>query len=167
MSRHLSGENNFGLELYGQKGNNGISLVIFRLISVAAHITVVIFAGIGDIFCKPFRGRKGVGFLFRRKFDFCQNKRREITFKNIKLNGIRIQRNTVALFGDEQSICFFAQVSIAFSGQWKIVFFPGHESAGFVSEKVGIILFADAHDRIGTQITLFDLEAWVLFQMFR
>ena len=50
--------------------------------------------------------------------------------------------------------------------QWKIVFFPGHESAGFVGEKVGIILFADAHDRIGTQITLFDLEAWVLFQMF-
>ena len=137
------------------------------MITVVAHIAVVIFAGIGNIFGEPFRRCKAVRFIFRRKFHFCKDQRSKFSLKNIQFDGIGTKWNTISLFCDKQTVCFRAEMFVTLCGQRKIVFFSCHETTGFVGEKISIILFADAHNRIGTQIALFNVAAWILFQMFR
>ena len=54
---------------------------------------------------------------------------------------------------------------ISLGGQGQIIFFPDHQPFGFVSEIISVILFADADNRFGAEITLFDIVKCILLQI--
>ena len=76
-------------------------------------------------------------------------------------------RNHIAVLGNEDTVCFRLQMLIGFSGERKIIFFTAHETLGFVSKKIVIILPADADDRGSAKIPLLDPVAGIRSQILR
>ena len=54
-------------------------------------------------------------------------------------------------------------MGVALGCERQVVFFPGEKALGFIGEKIGIILPADPHNRIGAQIGLLNLVAGIAF----
>ena len=63
---------------------------------------------------------------------------------------------------DQDSLNLWPQLLVSFFCQGQIVFFPCHHAVTLISQYIIIILSADAYNRIGGQIPLFDLMKRVI-----
>ena len=69
--------------------------------TVLAEITVVVFAGICNVFPEPVRRGEGVCFFYGIKLNLNDNKSFEIFLKDIKLGGqFIIKWNQITCLGD-------------------------------------------------------------------
>ena len=128
----------------------------------------MISGGISYIFSEPVRRSVGIGGFLCRKFHLSQKNSLVFSVEHIQFNKKSVFfRNHIAVLGNEDTVCFRLQMLIGFSGERKILFFTAHETLGFVSKKIVIILPADADDRGSAKIPLLDPVAGIRSQILR
>ena len=128
----------------------------------------MIFCRIGYIFSEPVRCSVGVGCVLCGKFYFSQKNALIFSVEHIQFNKKPVFfRDYITVFCDEDSVCLGLQVFIGLCCEWKILLLACHQSFGFISEKIVIVLSADADYRRGTEITLLDSMTGIRSQVFR
>ena len=136
---------------------HGVTAMVLRAGSICkqrshlpalAHSAVMIFCRISHIFTEPFRRGVGIGCFLCGKFHFSQKNALIFSVKDIQFDKkSAFFRDHVAVFCDEDSICLGFQVFISFCGERKIILLTAHQSYGFISEKIVIVLSSDADHR--------------------
>ena len=102
------------------------------------------------------------------KFNLSQKNSLVFSVEHIQLNKKSVFfRDHIAVLGNEDTVCFRLQMLIGFSGERKIIFFTAHETFGFVSKKIVIILPADADNRGSAKIPLLNPVAGIGSQILR
>ena len=128
----------------------------------------MIGAGKGDVFSEPGRRGKGKRFFFGGEFHFRKGQGSQVSFKKIQLcRQAAGKRDHIPLLADQPSVDLGQEMLVSLSGERKIVFFPRHQAAGFISEFIAVIVPPDADDGRNIQIPLLDDPAGILFQMIR
>ena len=128
----------------------------------------MIGAGKGDVFSEPGRRGKGKCFFFGGEFHFRKGQGSQVSFKKIQLcRQAAGKRDHIPLLADQPSVDLGQEMLVSLSGERKIVFFPRHQAAGFISEFIAVIVPPDADDGRNIQIPLLDDPAGILFQMIR
>ena len=130
-----------------------------------AESAVVIKGRMCHIFPKPLLWAVRAGGIFIGKLDLSENKGREFTLKNVKFQReIAVKRDQIPFFGNDPAVCFREQVEVRFFCERKIVFLPDHEPLGLIGEKIVVVISADADNRGGAEVSLFNMAAGVILR---
>ena len=140
-------------ELYEE----GIVLLLHR------QHTVLVLPAPGHFPSEPGRRDEGERFLLRGKLYLCQDEPLIIAGKNVQLDDEAGSghRNIEALFRQDFSVRFFAEVEIGLLREREVILLPGEKPAGFVRKIPGIIGPADADDRVRGKVGLLNIMAGI------